>query len=112
MRVFLTRLLALFRKTSLDARMDSEIALHIEMQAGEHARRGLDPATARNAALRDFGGLERTREDHRAARSFAWLDALRQDTLYACRTLKKAPGFVLSAIVILGLAIGANTALF
>ena len=42
----------------------------------------------------------------------AHLDILRQDFRYALRTLRHAPGFAFTAIVVVALGIGANTAAF
>src|ERR1051325_3986424 len=39
-------------------------------------------------------------------------DILRQDLRYTLRTLARVPGFTLTAIVVTGLGIGANTAAF
>jgi putative ABC transport system permease protein len=41
-----------------------------------------------------------------------FIDALSQDTRFAVRTLRRSPGYVTAAILILGLGIGANTAIF
>jgi putative ABC transport system permease protein len=44
--------------------------------------------------------------------AFVHWDILRQDVRYTARTLVRAPGFALTAIVVTGLGIGANTAVF
>src|SRR5262249_24843552 len=46
------------------------------------------------------------------ARSFSLLDEMLQDLRYTLRTLRKDCSFAILALVILGLSIGANTAVF
>ena len=41
-----------------------------------------------------------------------WWDETRQDLRYALRQLRRAPSFALITILTLGIAIGANTAVF
>ncbi len=63
--------------------------------AAERARRWVD--SRRGAARKKGSGM---------------LDGLRQDVVYALRTLSRTPGFTALTIVTFALAIGANTAIF
>jgi putative ABC transport system permease protein len=112
MRTWLQRLAALAQRRRLDDELDVEIRDHLAMAAAEYEHQGLSPAEARRAALRSFGGVDQTKERHRDDRGFRWLDDLVRDLTFGCRTLRRSPGFATVAVLTLGIAIGANTAVF
>jgi putative ABC transport system permease protein len=59
-----------------------------------------------------LGGVEQTKELHREARSFAWLDRARRDATYALRMLRRRPVATTAVVLSLAIGIGLNAAVF
>ena len=112
LREALNRVRSFFHKQQRDAELDAELAVHLELAVEENMRSGLSPEEARRQALICFGGVEQAKEQQREARGLIKLDILLQDLKYTFRTLSRDRGFTMVAILILGLGIGANIAVF
>lgn len=91
--------------------MTEELRLHVDLLTEQNVRAGLDPVSARQAALREFGGLEQIKERCRDERSWLWLEAGFRDLRLAVRSLRRAPLFSAAVITTLALCLGPNTAI-
>ena len=106
------RVFAFLFRGGHDASLEAEMAAHIDMATDENVERGMSLVEARRQAMLRFGTLDQARYHHREARSFMRVDLLMQDLKYTVRTLRRDPGFTTVAVLILGLAIGANIVVF
>jgi putative ABC transport system permease protein len=112
LRQFLNRCRTLFRKAAADRELNDEIRSHLDMAAEQNLRHGMNPEQARQAARRDFGGVEQIKETYREQGSFPTLDSLLQDVRFGLRSAARTPLFTVVAILTLALGIGATTAVF
>lgn len=106
------RLRALFRREKLEAEMAEEMRAHLEMQAAENQKRGVDADEARFAAQRQFGGVEQIKERARDARGWGWLEHVLRNMRFAARGLLRVPAFTATAVVTIALCLGTNLTLF
>jgi macrolide transport system ATP-binding/permease protein len=106
------RLSSIFRRNRREADLDEELRHHIDRETERLAAGGLDPVEARLRARQAFGSIEMIKEESRDARGITFVEHLRRDTRHGVRRLARDWKFTLAAVVILGLGIGVNTAVF
>jgi hypothetical protein len=91
MRGLWLRAWRLLRRRASEREIEEELRFHVDMEAEQHRRPGVDQAEARRRALVAFGGTDRWRESVRAARGTAWIEDTARDIRLACRALARAP---------------------
>ncbi|MGH7475306.1 MAG: ABC transporter permease [Longimicrobiales bacterium] len=106
------RLASLLFRGREERELEEELRFHLEMEEEANVQRGLSRREARRLARLKLGGVERTREEFQDARGVRPLEDAVRDVRLAFRSFARAPGFTLTAVLVLALGIGATTAIF
>jgi putative ABC transport system permease protein len=95
-----------------DERLDEEFRAHIDCLTEENLRAGMTPVEARRQAMLTFGPVESLKEQYRDQRGLPIVETISRDLRFAARSLRREPGFTALTIVMLGVGLGAATAMF
>jgi predicted permease len=107
-----SRLRSIVFRDHRESDLSEELQLHLERETERLQASGVSREEARLQARRLFGGVEQIKEAARDARGTGAWDALVRDTRHGLRRLVRDWRFTTAAVLILGIAIGANTAIF
>ena len=100
-REFLARFVGLFAKRKREMDLQDEIRAHLDALVDENMRRGMSAEDARHAAMRDFGGVEQSKEAYRDQRSLPLVEVLVQDLRFALRGIRTSLYFRLLTLRVL-----------
>ena len=102
----------LLHKDKLESDLDAEIREYVDALAEEKIASGMSPSEAHRSALSEMGGLEQVKQAVREDRTGTSIELLWQDVRYGMRMLRRNPSFTWTAVITLGLGIGATTSIF
>jgi predicted permease len=108
MKRWTKRLRLLLHKSAVERDLNEELAFHIAMETEKNLRAGMSPDEARRQAAIAFGGVERHKEEVRAARMLGWVAGLSLDFTLGVRMLRKYPGLTIVGGLAIAFAIWAG----
>lgn len=101
-----------FRRKRSDRELQEEFRTFLDEETADNVARGMGSQEARRQARIKLGNSQRVREELWQQNTVSVIGGLWRDLRYATRTLKRTPGFTMTAILVMALGIGANVALF
>ncbi|HEY1904241.1 MAG TPA: ABC transporter permease [Terracidiphilus sp.] len=102
----------IFRRRHLYNDLAEEMRLHLEERTEQLMCEGMSRTEAEQAARRAFGNRTVLEERSREVWQWSTFESIGADLHHALRRLGRSPGFTLAALLIIGLGVGASTAVF
>ena len=101
-----------FRRPQTESELDEELRTYMEMVTDERIDAGISASEVRRTALAEFGGIEQVKQTVRDNQAGTAVELVWQDVRYGFRQSRRNRGFTLTAVITMGLGIGATTAIF
>lgn len=102
-----------FSRRRIYTDLSAEIRQHLEERTEQLMREeNMSGSEARQAAKKAFGNATLLEERGREVWEWPTLESIWADIRYACRQMRRSPGFAATVILLLGLGTGAATAVF
>ena len=102
----------LLHRSQIESELDAEIRSYVDAITEERIANGMSPNEARRLVLAECGGMEQVKQSVREVRAGTGIELLWQDLRYTLRQLGRNPAFTWTAVLTLGLGIGATTSIF
>jgi predicted permease len=112
MKEWLAGRLSWLRHHRADADLGDELKTHLQMQEEDYVGLGIPVSEARRRARLRLGSTQTVVENVRDVEFITMMESGYRDFLFGLRALRKSPVFCLTAILTLGIGIGANTVVF
>jgi len=106
------RISNLFRRNAVDSEIAAELEAHLALRTEANVAQGMTPEEARRDAVLRFGNRTAMREQVAAAEATLSVESVARDVRYALRQARRSPGFLMTAVVTLAVAICANAVVF
>jgi predicted permease len=105
-------LMQLFTRHRRYDELSQSIREHLEEKVADLMDRGMTRKEAERTARQEFGNVTLIEQRSREVWQWPILESILADLRYTLRQLCRAPGFAVTAIVVLALGIGASVAIF